>query len=49
MKGVKDYLKIKLEEIRKYYPDREYIEVGINSDHIPLHMIIPPKYSVSTA
>ena len=49
MKGVKDYLKIKLEEIRKYYPHLEYIEIGIDSDHIHLHMAIPPKYSVSIA
>ncbi|MBE3095321.1 MAG: hypothetical protein IMZ52_09855, partial [Actinobacteria bacterium] len=25
----KSYLKIKLQEIRKYYPDWEYIEIGI--------------------
>jgi len=47
MKGVKDYLKIKLEEIRKYYPDWECIEIGIDSDHIHLHMAVPLKYSVS--
>ena len=46
-KGVKDYLRIKLQEIRKYYPDWEYIRIGIDSDHIHLHMVIPPKYSIS--
>jgi hypothetical protein len=25
--GIKSYLKIKLQEIRKYYPDWEYIEI----------------------
>jgi len=25
--GIKSYLKIKLQEIRKYYPDWEYIEM----------------------
>ena len=45
--GVKSYLKIKLQEIRKYYPDWEYIEIGIKKDHIHLYMVIPPKYAVS--
>jgi putative transposase len=35
--------------MRKYYPDWYYTEVGIDTDHVHLHMIIPPKYSVSHA
>jgi putative transposase len=49
VKGVRNYLEIKLQEIRKYYPEWEYIEIGINSDHVHLYMIIPPKYAVSKA
>lgn len=45
--GVKAYLGIKLREVRKYYPDWQYLEIGIEPDHVHLHMIIPPKYSVS--
>jgi len=45
--GVKGYLKIKLQEIRKYYPDWKYIEIGIKKDHDHLYMVIPPKYAVS--
>jgi putative transposase len=45
--GVREYLKTKLQEVLKYYPDWEYIEVGISDDHLHLHMVIPPKYSVS--
>ena len=30
-----------------YYPDWEYIEIGIKPDHINLYMVIPPKYAVS--
>ena len=45
--GVKSYLKIKLNEVRKWYPDREYVEIGVANDHVHLHIIIPPKYSVS--
>jgi len=47
VKGVDSYLKTKLQEVRKYYPDWEYIAIGIDVDHVHLHMIIPPKYSVS--
>jgi len=43
------YLRIKLQEIRKYYPDWEYIEIGIGDDHVHIHIIIPPKYAVSMA
>ena len=47
--GVNSYLEIKLQEIRKYYPDWEYIEIGIKPDHVHLYMVIPPKYAVSMA
>ncbi len=47
VRGVGEYLKIKLQEVRQYYPDWEYVEIGIDHDHIHLHMVIPPKYSVS--
>lgn len=47
VKGVDSYLRLKLLEIRKYYPDWDYIEIGIDKDHIHLHIVIPPKYSVS--
>ena len=45
--GVKAYLETKLQEARKYYPDWEYIAIGMDADHIHLHMVIPPKYAVS--
>jgi len=47
--GVKQYLEAKLQEVRKYYPDWEYFTIGIDIDHVHLHMMIPPKYAVSTA
>lgn len=47
--GVRAYLRIKLQEVRKYYPDWEYIEIGIGDDHVHIHIIIPPKYAVSMA
>jgi putative transposase len=45
--GVGSYLRASLQEVREYHPDWEYISIGIDKDHIHLHMIIPPKYSVS--
>lgn len=45
--GIKSYLKIKLQEIRKYYPDWEDIEIEIKKDHVHLYMVIPPKYAAS--
>ncbi len=47
VQGVKSYLEIKLQEIRKFYPDWYYIEIEIKPDHMNLYMVIPPKYAVS--
>lgn len=47
VKGVDNYLKIKLKEASQYHPDWEYIEIGIDRDHLHIHMVIPPKYAVS--
>ena len=49
LKGVKDYLRIKLLEIKRHYPDWEYLEIGIDVDHVHLYMLIPPKYALSKA
>lgn len=45
--GVREYLETKLQEARKYYPDWEYSAIGVDVDHVHLHMVIPPKYAVS--
>jgi putative transposase len=45
--GVAKYLKIKLDEVRKYYPEIEYIEKTIESDHVHLLISFPPKHSVA--
>ena len=47
--GIDDFLKLKLRAVTKYHPDWEIIEIGIDTDHVHLHMVIPPKYSVSSA
>jgi len=46
---VRQYLRVKLLEVRKYYPDWGYIKIDIDCDHIHLHMVIPPEYSASKA
>ena len=38
---------MKLREVQKYYPDWHFTEIEIDKDHV--HMVIPPKYSVSFA
>ena len=45
--GVARYLETKLQEVRKWHPDWEYITIGISIDHVHIHMVIPPKYAVS--
>jgi len=46
-KGIAAYLETKLREVIKYFADWEYVAIGIDVDHVYLHVIIPPKYSVS--
>jgi len=47
--GIAKYLRLVLKEVRKFYPDWFMEECGVDVDHVHLHMIIPPKYSVSKA
>jgi putative transposase len=47
VRGVKQYLRVIFQEIRKFRPGVEYFEIGIDRDHVHLHMVIPPKYAVS--
>ena len=49
VEGVANYLRVKLLEVRKYYPDWQFTEIGIDKDHVHVHMVIPPRYSVSFA
>jgi putative transposase len=45
--GVQRYLRVKLEEVRRWYPDWEYVAIGMEVDHVHVHMVIPPRYAVS--
>ena len=41
------YLRVALREVRKFHPDWFLEEIGIEPDHVHLHMVIPPKYAVA--
>ena len=47
IKGVDEYLMIQMDEIRKRYPEIEYVQRNIQPDHIHLVVCFPPKYSIS--
>ena len=47
VKGVKDYLFVKLEEIRRIYPEVVIVEANTEADHLHVLVSIPPKMSVS--
>jgi len=45
--GLDEYLMIKMEEVRKRYPEIEYLERNIRPDHIHIVLSFPPKYSIA--
>ena len=45
--GVDEYLLTKMEEVRKRYPEIEYVERNIRPDHVHVVVSFPPKYSIS--
>ena len=45
VKGVQNYLKVKILEVRKYHPDWEIISIGFGAEHVHLSIEFPPKYS----
>jgi putative transposase len=45
--GVDAYLKIKMDEVRKLYPEIEYLERNIQSDHVHIVISFPLKYSIA--
>ena len=47
VKGVDEYLLKKMDEIRKNYPEIEYVQRNIQPDHIHLVVSFPPKYSIA--
>ena len=45
--GVKKYLLLRIEEIRKHYPEIRFEEVSSDRDHLHVLVSVPPKMSVS--
>jgi len=44
---VKAYLEVKLDEVRKHYPEIGYVERNVQPDHVHLVVSFPPKYSIA--
>jgi putative transposase len=47
VKGVDKYLLTKMDEIRKIYPEIEYVQRNIQPDHVHIVLSFPPKYSIA--
>ena len=47
VKGVQEYLRIKIKEVGKYHPDWEIVSMGFGEEHVHLSVEFPPKYSGS--
>lgn len=47
MPGVAEYLKRVLRSVWEFHPDWFLKEIGVDRDHVHLHMVIPPRYAVS--
>ena len=47
VRGVAEALGLMLQEVRKFHPDWFIEEIGIEVDHVHLHMVIPPKDAVA--
>lgn len=47
-KGMGEYLKRKVQQISKFYPEIEIIKVNTDIDHMHIMLLIPPKMSVSS-
>jgi putative transposase len=45
--GVAEYLRVKLGEVRKCYPEIELVKVNVQADHVHLIVSFPPKYSIA--
>lgn len=47
-KGITEYIKLKIQEIKKYYPELDFEKVSTDKDHLHLLASIPPKMSVGS-
>ena len=45
--GVREYLLVKLDEVRKHYPEIEFMERNIQSDHVHIVVSFPPRHSIA--
>ncbi len=45
--GIAEYLKKVLRAVREFHPDWFLEEIGVERDHVHLHMVTSPKYALS--
>ena len=48
-KGMEEYLKIKVREVSRHYPEIVFLAVNTDQDHLHMLLSIPPKVAVSQA
>lgn len=48
VKGMGEYLKRKVQQIKRFHPEIDIIKVNNNIDHMHIMVSIPPKMSVSS-
>ena len=46
VEGVKEYVLLKIKEIREHYPEVEYIEINVQAGYVHRVVSFPPKYSI---
>lgn len=46
-KGVEEYLRLKIQEIHKHYPEIRFEKINVDKDHLYVLVSIPPKISIS--
>lgn len=47
VKGVDEYLMKRMEEVRKIYPEIEFVQRNIQPDHVHIVLSFPPNYSIA--
>jgi putative transposase len=47
-KGMTEYLKLKILEIKKYYPEIDFERISSDKDHLHILASIPPKMSIGS-
>ena len=47
VKGVDSYCRIEIQEVSKWYPEIQFIEINVQSDHVHVLVTFPGEYGMS--